>query len=216
MNAAKGLLVSLEGIDGAGKSWQAGRLSSQLRQQGFAVQATLEPSKLAIGKLLRAWLAHDQQQFSAETQAFLFMADRIDHCQKKILPWLQAGNIVICDRFFDSTIAYQGAIIKDDFNWLINAWERFNLPWPDVTFWLDLPVKDALERIYQRQALRKANKSQFEHEKFLSLVADNYCQLQKKHPSRIQAIDAKLDPTALSNLILTKLSPWLKQAKTVI
>jgi len=146
MNAYPGLLVVFDGIDGAGKTTQALQLTEDLRKVGETVTLSKEPTNGQYGSKLRASAQNGRLPFEDELE--LFVADRQEHLREKIEPALQAGHIVILDRYFYSTLAYQGArvgTLRD-----IEARIRKNVIHPDITFWIETPADLAVFRIEKR------------------------------------------------------------------
>jgi len=172
--------VVFEGIDGSGKSTQARMLAQRLEQKGIPVLLTAEPSDGPVGAVIRSLTSRPDP----EEEARLFTEDRRDHVQRVIVPALNAGRIVICDRYVYSSAAYQGArgmdpaaVINDNFSFALR---------PDVTFLLDLPVDLALSRI---KAGRHAGFSFFEVREELEKVAGIYQSLNDPTIIRINADD---------------------------
>ncbi len=141
---AKGFLIALEGIDGAGKSTQAHRLFDALKARGYEVVLTREPSDGPRGRKLRAYLTGGGPRLKAAEELELFMADRREHVARVIRPALERGRIVITDRYFYSSAAYQGAAGLDSV-WIL-AQNEGEAPVPDLVFILDLPPALGLAR----------------------------------------------------------------------
>ena len=173
----KGKFIVFEGIDGAGKSTQAKLLYQFFKKQKKKVFLTSEPTKGVIGKIVRIFL-EKKEKLNALGLQLLFCADRAHHLEKIVFPYLKKGYYVISDRYFFSTIAY-GLLEVRDFSWLYQLNRKF--PLPDITFLLDLPVKEALNRIKKD----RGKISFFEKEKFLKEARKNYLFLKKKFPNII-------------------------------
>lgn len=156
----KGILIALEGIDGAGNTTQAKLLSSWLKRKGFKVILTKEPTRGWVGKLIRRRLK--EGRVDANIEALLFAADRAEHVAKVIAPSLREGAIVVTDRYFESSIAYQGAQ-GAEVEW-IEAINSF-APKPALTVVLDLEPRLALSRKHERREV-------FEEENFLEKVRE--------------------------------------------
>ena len=169
---ARGLFVVLEGIDGAGTTTQAERLSAALREEGRAVLTTREPSDGPVGTLLRQALAGrlvlpgGRGALAPETLALLFAADRTDHLAAQVRPALEAGTIVVCDRYVLSSLAYQGALLPPRWVEAINA---FAEP-PDLTLFLEVDPKVAS----RRRASRGGEAELFEEDGLQRKVARQY------------------------------------------
>ncbi|AIF68943.1 thymidylate kinase [Palaeococcus pacificus DY20341] len=150
-----GIFIVLEGIDGAGKSTQAKLLAKWFEEKGYEVVLTKEPTDTAFGKLIRRLVLTggkegiiDGARISHEAEALLFAADRAEHVHKLIKPSLEQGKVVISDRYFYSSLAYQWARGLD-LNWLVDL-NRFAVR-PNLTILLDLPVKESMNRINGRK-----------------------------------------------------------------
>ena len=193
----RGLLVTLEGIDGSGKSSALKRITSRLEKvlPERKIVITAEPTNGEVGKLLRRELAKSAGEGSeAHTTAlrmqelFLFMADHAQHLSKTIIPSLEKGAIVLSDRYADSTAAYQGVtmrgIVPDPVSWIQNI----SLPWnvrPDRTLLFLLKPEIALKRIRAR-----SDREKFERLEFLRLVDENFRAIAALEPQRFVLIDA--------------------------
>ena len=152
--AASGRLFSFEGGEGAGKSTQIRRLAEALERAGLHVVVTREPGGTPFAERLRKLLLQGAaQRFGASGEALLFAAARIDHVDQVILPALREGAFVLCDRFIDSTRAYQGAMGGTDMR-LLSLLERVALGErrPDLTFVLDVSAQEGLARASRRGA----------------------------------------------------------------
>ena len=149
--ALPGVFLTFEGIDGSGKSTQAKRLAADLQAQGFDVVLTREPGGSAGAEEIRALvLQGDPGRWSAETEILLFTAARRDHMERTILPALEAGKIVICDRFADSTRMYQG-LSRGDLRQVVDDLHRQMIQRePDVTVLIDMDPSSGLERALSR------------------------------------------------------------------
>lgn len=142
-----GLFITFEGGDGVGKSTHISLLADSLRAQGYEVVVSREPGGTALGAQIRELLLHGGE-VSPRAEALLYAADRAHHADTVIRPALERGAIVLCDRYLDSSIAYQGAaraLGKEEIRDL-SLWATENLL-PDVTFLLDLPVEIAQQRL---------------------------------------------------------------------
>lgn len=141
------MFISFEGIDGVGKSTQLESLQEFLISRGHKVLRTLEPGGTELGQEIRHLLLHRKGDVAPRAEALLYAADRAHHVATKIRPALERGEIVLTDRYFDSSVAYQGAARDLDVNQVrdISLWAVDNLV-PDLTILLDLPAKDAMQR----------------------------------------------------------------------
>jgi dTMP kinase len=147
----RGFFLALEGIDGSGKTTQARLLAVSLLQQGREVVLTREPSDGEAGQKLRRYLQGPGRNLSPREELDLFLADRREHVERVIKPGLAAGRIVISDRYYYSTMAYQGALGLDPGE-ILAANEAF-APQPDLVFLLILPVSQALARLRRPRQL---------------------------------------------------------------
>jgi dTMP kinase len=136
------LLIVIEGIDGAGTTTQARRLADTLRAENLAVHLTREPSDGPVGRLLRDMLAGKHAPVDATTLALLFAADRADHLQREVEPHLAAGTIVVSDRWYHSSLAYQGT--TEDRQWISLLNQRARVP--DLTIFLEVTPEVAAQR----------------------------------------------------------------------
>lgn len=148
----RGLLITFEGPDGAGKTTQMQKLAGYLQNKGLPVMTTREPGGTAIGDRIRALLLNPEYcEMMNETEVLLYAASRAQHVKEKIVPALQKGTIVLCDRFTDASIAYQGygLGVKVEKVKEINAFATGGLT-PDRTYFLDISPAVARERIAKR------------------------------------------------------------------
>lgn len=195
MAIERGRFITLEGIDGAGKSTQHQWLVSFLRQRGQEVVATREPGGTVLGEKLRALLLAETMDL--ETEALLMFAARREHVVTVIEPALAAGRWVVCDRFADASFAYQGAGRG-------LAWERLGrlADWvlegfsPDLTFWFDVPVEIGQARV--RQATADPDRFEREQTEFFNRVRDGYRRRASEEPQRICRVDARQAPEHIS------------------
>ena len=182
---ARGRFISFEGIDGAGKSTQHAWLVDRLRAQGRQVVATREPGGTPLGEKLRSLLLAEPMHL--ETEALLMFAARREHLVQVIEPALARGDWVVCDRFTDSTVAYQGGgrgMPLED----IAALERWVHPdlQPDRTYLFDLDPETAARR---RQAVRTADRFESEQAAFFDRVRAAYLDRAAGDPSRFVRLD---------------------------
>jgi len=163
----RGILIVLEGGDGAGKTAQARILRSSLETKGYKVHPTAEPSRTAVGRLIRRNLLQTEKMLP-EVEALLFAADRFLHLQSEIRPALAAGKVVVCDRYMYASFAYQGAQ-GVNLNWLREI-NRFAEK-PDLAIYLDVPPDMGLKRIRRKKSLLEKLQLQRQvREEYLKLV----------------------------------------------
>ena len=181
MAVNRGRLVALEGIDGCGKSTQAARIADALRARGRDVVSTREPSEGPIGREIRA-LARQGGRVPAERELALFLDDRREHVAQVIEPALTAGRWVITDRYYLSTVAYQGARGLD---WrAILAQSEAEFPAPDTALVFELPADVGLARARARGG---APDLWFEHGEYLKEVAAIFAAIERPYVARVDA-----------------------------
>lgn len=187
----RGIFLSFEGGEASGKSVQAGRLARALTDRGLDVVLVREPGGTPAGERIREILLHARDvALSAEAQALLFTAARAQLVREVIRPALGRGAIVVADRFFDSTIAYQGAAGGADAEGL-RAMTRFAVEdtIPERTFLLDLPVDVAIARSRDREADRAWDRFEVEGRAFHERLREGYLRLAAAEPRRFAVID---------------------------
>ena len=167
--AKRGVFIVFEGIDGSGKDTHIKLLSEELRQQGQSVLETAEPSGNEVGALLRRYQRKSGKRLPAETEALLYTADRYEHVRNIVEPALKKGQIVLSNRYFYSTLAYQGAM-GVDLDW-IREMNRF-APKPDAAILLDILPEFSLQRLRRRRTV-------FEQLENLRRVREIYVRLVK-------------------------------------
>jgi len=190
------MFISLEGIEGCGKTTQITALRNYLEDQGHACVVTREPGGTGIGEKIRSILLDPASNgLVPMAELLLYMADRAQHIHALIKPDLAQGKIVLCDRYFDATVAYQGFARGLDVR-LIRDLHRLILEdlKPDVTLLLDLPPPVGLKRAWQEldSGGRSGRESRFEEEtiSFHDKVRTGYLELARLEPQRFQIIDA--------------------------
>ena len=196
------MFITFEGIEGSGKSTQIQLLKEFFEKKAQKAFFTKEPGSSEVGKKIRSILLNKENKIFPLTEIFLIFADRVQHVQEIIKPNLNEGKFVISDRYYDSSIAYQGqreGVDKTEIYELINM---LDLPTPDITFLLDLPVDIGLKRAKNRASLDR-----FESEEisFHEGVRQNYLDLQEQNLERIVKIDALQTPDEIFSNILKKI-----------
>ena len=193
--AERGFFVVLEGIDGSGKTEQTRRLAAWLRSRGRDVAETREPTDGLWGRRFRAWARGEHEADSDEVLRY-FIEDRREHVEKTIAPALRAGAVVVCDRYVDSTLAYQAAqgLDRDRVRTRLEA-ESF--PVPDHVLWLRVSVDRALARLGPRAVER------FEDRTFLERVDHEYERLG------LDPIPADGSPDEVCQELKRRLAPLL-------
>jgi len=213
----KGFFISLEGTEGAGKTTQLPAMTSFLKEKGYRTVVTREPGGCELGRNIRAILLDPENSALLPlAELFLYLADRAQHVQQTIRPALDKGKIVICDRYADATIAYQGKArglgIKRVTELNNHATEGLL---PDLTFLFDLPVEVGLGRAMARiEQYKKGqpSESRFEMETldFHNKVRNGYLDLADQNPERYVILDAALSSLKLERLIRTELEKRIK------
>jgi len=187
----RGLFITLEGIDGAGKTTQLTSLAAFFRARGRAVLTTREPGGTPLGEALRNLLLHPEQAMHAETEALLVFAARREHLARVILPALAEGKVVLCDRFTDATYAYQGygRGVEQERLQLLEQWVQGTLQ-PDLTILFDVPVELGRERA----GAREADRFEREQGEFFQRVRQGYLRRARENQTRFRVIDASAPP----------------------
>jgi dTMP kinase len=195
-----GLFISFEGIDGVGKSTQADLLEAWLTEQNKEVIRTLEPGGTDVGVEIRKILLHHKGDLAPRAEAALFAADRAHHVASKIRPALEQGKIVITDRYFDSSVAYQGAgrdLSKTEVRDL-SLWAVGGLL-PNLTVLLDLPAD--LARARRNSSGTEPDRLEKEKTEFFETVRSAYLDLAKDEPERFLVVDASVSVEQMQEVI---------------
>ena len=191
----QGLFVSFEGIEGCGKTTQIDRLSDWLSNEGLPFMVTREPGGTAVGEGIRRILLDSQTiRLTPEAELLLFYASRSQNIEEKIRPALERGDIVICDRFFDASLAYQGygrKLSLELIHRLTDLVCRENRP--EITILLDIDPRTGLERARRRNATQSQDEGRFEGEDlaFYERVRNGYLELAVRSPERIQVVSGE-------------------------
>ena len=187
----RGAFITLEGIEGAGKSTIARSVCEWLRRRALPVTLTREPGGTPLAEQVRRiGLERGEERLSAATETLLMFAARGIHLENLIRPALERGEWIVCDRFTDATRAYQGGGRGVDPAWIesLAAQVQGDLR-PDCTLLLDLPAPLGLERAKRRQS-GSADRFEAETQTFFERVRASYLELARREPARIQVIDA--------------------------
>ena len=191
MSDETGKFVTLEGIEGVGKTTNRAYIHGLLEQTGRPCVVTREPGGTPLGEALREMLLqHEHEGMSSDAELLLMFAARAEHLHKVILPALRAGSHVLCDRFTEATYAYQGGGrgINDRKIAELENWVQGDLR-PDLTIILDAPVQTGRARAGQRSAPDRIEK---ERDDFFDRVRQTYLELANHYPDRIAVIDASV------------------------
>lgn len=206
-----GKFITLEGIEGAGKSSCMAVLHKLLLEAGHEVLLTREPGGTPLGEDLRELLlGHKHTGMADDTELLLMFAARAEHLRNKIEPALNSGTWVLCDRFTDATYAYQGGGRKLDMQRIkqLEDWVQQGLG-PDLTLLLDLPVATGLERAGKRSA---PDRIELEADHFFQRVRDAYLNIAAAEPTRVKIIDASRDLSDVTLQLAEQIKPILKDA----
>ena len=184
----RGKFITLEGLDGAGKSTHLIWLENFFEDKGIDVVTTREPGGTLLGEQLRALLLDPCQHMHVETEALLMFAARREHLDKVILPSLHRGEWVISDRFTDASFAYQGGGRGVTFDKLqiLERWVQ-GVFQPDLTLYFDVPIEMARQRV---QSAKITDRFEREQDEFFHQVREAYLQRVQQFPERIYLIDA--------------------------
>lgn len=203
------LFITFEGIEGCGKTTQIGLLTSFLKNIHRPFLLTREPGGTEVGERIRQILLYSENVgIEPMAELYLYAAARVQHLRQVISPALRDGKVVICDRFADATVAYQGYGRGLDLAWIeeIHARTMENVK-PDLTFLLDLPVEEGLRRALKRMEKHSVKEDRFEKEAldFHRRVREGYLVLARREPQRIIVLDGMKDEQTLHREILSHL-----------
>jgi len=205
----KGIFVVVDGVDGSGKTTITKLLAEWFRLRGYDVLLTHEPSELEIGKQIEE-IVHTKQEkeIASEKLVELFTADRAEHIAKIIKPALDAGKIVLCDRYYYSTLAY---------NLELEEWPNYlgkiNVLQPDLTLIFDLPVETAMARLQIKYTQGDDTKTIFERKEKLQNVREKFLAMPKNLSGNIKLIDASKSVEEVFEACKTEVEKVLKNAK---
>jgi dTMP kinase len=211
------MFITLEGIEGSGKTTQIDFLVQYFENQGRQCVTTREPGGTPIGGKIRAiLLAPESEDLDPTSELLLYMADRAQHINSVIKPSVAAGKIVVCDRYFDATLVYQGFARELDIGIIqrLHALLFDNLK-PDLTFLLDLEPREGLARAWKQihGGQRSNGESRFEKETlaFHKKVRAGYLELARLEPDRFRIIDATRDVRQVRGDIYNVLNAFLRR-----
>lgn len=214
----RGHFITFEGGEGSGKSTHAAALAERLQAQGIAVVRTREPGGSPGAEIIRhILLSGIAKPLGAEAEAFLFAAARDDHVRNTILPALEAGRWVICDRFIDSTRVYQGALGNVEAK-LIRGLERITVgkaAQPELTFLLDVPATVGLARAQSRRGGAAADRFESESVEFHEKLRSAYRALAAAEPARIVVVDGRAPREVVAERIWTIVEERLHPASSL-
>jgi len=207
----KGMFITFEGCEGCGKSTQSELLKQYLQDKGFNVILTREPGGNIVAEKIRSILLNPNFKIASMCELFLYEAARIQHLYDIIKPNLEKGNIVICDRFTDSTVAYQGFGRKIDVKIIekINDIATEGIK-PNLTIYLDIIPKTGIERAKIKQDFTNGDRIEREALKFHNNVRKGFLNLVKKYPKRIKKIKTQETIQQTHKLIIKEIEKCLK------
>jgi dTMP kinase len=197
----KGVFICVEGLDGSGKTTQTRLLVRRLRKKGYPAIATAEPSRGKIGKFIKEHYLHGEKRSSSTVEALLFAADRFEHVQNEVKPCLDLGKIVVSDRYYYSSFAYQGAAGLE-LEWIKNV--NSKTIHPDLALFIDVAPENVVERL-------KRKKSVMENMDTQKRVRDFYLKFVAE--GELVRIDGNGSKEQIADLLLKEVlsflgSPW--------
>jgi dTMP kinase len=208
MPPARGHFITVEGIEGAGKTTALARLGERLEERGLPLLVTREPGGTPLGEDLRELLlGHRHDGMSSDAELLLMFAARAEHLRRRIEPALASGCWVLCDRFTDATYAYQGGGRELGFDRIaaLETWVQGGLR-PDLTLLLDLPVALGLERAGRRSA---PDRFEREQRPFFERVRSAYLAIAHRDPDRVKVVNAAQPPAGVAAALRAALDGYL-------
>jgi len=193
----KGLFITFEGTDGCGKTTQIELLKKYLEEKGYKVVLTREPGAKGLGEKLREILLNYDGDVSSNCESFLFLADRAQHIDMLIKPAIERGEVVLCDRHTDSTVAYQGygrGLDLDQIKMLNDI--ATNGVKPDMTFVFDIDIETAQKRVGKTK-----DRMESAGIEFFKRVREGYLEIAKSEPERVKVLDATQTIETISNQV---------------
>ena len=215
--AGPGLFVSFEGIDGCGKTTQITLFLARLREMGIEPVRAQEPGGTPVGSLIRGVLLDSANaNMDPRTELLLYFASRAQNVAEVIRPAVEAGKLVVSDRFTDSTVAYQGhgRHLGEDIVFRLEEIACDGIR-PDLTFWLDLDPVKARSRVRSRTDRMEVGQDRMEVQplEFFERVRRGYDSIHKAEPSRVRRIDAEGPPEAIAESILRLVLPRISHLR---
>ena len=196
------LFITLEGIEGSGKSTNIRVINNYLNDKNINYINTREPGGSEVGDQLRNILLNTEKELSNQTELLLMLADRVNHIKTVIQPNLEKGITVISDRFMDSSYAYQGGGREMGLDNITKIIEGLNIIQPNLTLLFDLPVEMALERARKRSELDRFESEDYN---FHQRIRETYLFLAKENSERIKIIDAAKDIKEVESQVMKEL-----------
>ena len=209
---ARGALITLEGVEGSGKTTQGRRLLARLRRLGLSVIWTREPGGARISeRIRRILLDRRHREMGANAEMLLYLAARAQNVEQLIAPALHQGTIVICDRFSDATCAYQGGgrAIPMPTVTSLNRFATGGLK-PDLTLFFDLSPEEGFRRL-GRRGRRRLDRLEVEQAAFYRRVRKSYVALAEREPGRVKRLSASGSPEEVQDRVLEMVEPFLRR-----
>lgn len=205
MSKINGRFITFEGTEGAGKSTQIPLIKNWLEENSISVVTTREPGGTELSEKIRHLLL--TEDMSSETELLLMFAARKEHLQQVIIPALERGDWVLCDRFTEATYAYQsaGRAIDQKYIAYLESWLQGDLK-PDCTLWFDIDVKEGMARAKKRQQL---DRFENQHIEFFEKVRLGYQRLADERQNQMKKIDASLSVVGITTQIKSELQRYL-------
>jgi dTMP kinase len=198
---SRGLFICIEGIDGSGKTTAARRVVKALIEKGYDAVYTAEPSKGVYGNILKKSILQGTKRFPKALEAVLFTVDRLDHIEKEIRPQLEAGRIVVCDRYYYSSIAYQGTS-KSMQKW-VKEINKHAIK-PDLAIYIDVPPEVMVDRIKRKKSVMETLETQ-------KSVRKAY--LKQVREGQLEIIEGNVPKNEVAQAIIRKVLGSLKKVK---
>lgn len=212
MRKGNGQFITFEGIEGCGKSTQMTLASEWLARQGVPHVCTREPGGTEIGAGIRKiLLSENSRALSPFAEVLLYLADRFQHVSEFLRPRLERGELVLCDRYHDSTIAYQGYARNLSRDLLSEIWKGSGMALePDHTFLFDIDPETGIARSLRKLKMQQLDESRFEKEalEFHARVRAGFLELARLHPQRIVVLDGRLESERIHQQVKEFLSVW--------
>lgn len=210
MRAARGQFISLEGLEGVGKTTNRGVIESHLQSAGIDYIATREPGGTASGEKLRELVLDAGGRMQDETELMIMVASRIELVATLIEPALQSGQWVLCDRYMDASIAYQGAGRQLGVERVVKLHELMGVSLqPDITILLDMPVEQGLSRMAARG---EPDRIERESLSFFQRARDAYLDRAQADPARVRIIDASGTPEEVANDVSVVIQQFIQNS----
>ncbi len=211
----EGILITFEGVEGSGKSTHCERICAYFEKKGFEVVRVHEPGGTKIGEQLRSILLSDENDDIVDgTELFLFLASRCQVVEKLIRPALNSGKVVVCDRYIDSSLAYQGygRGISDEFIRSLNKFAVRNVV-PDLTIVLDLNTPIGLKRVKKRLDGKQPDRIERSKLGFHQRIREGYMAIARAEPERIRIVDVDRDLRKTERAVKRLVDKFLQRRK---